>query len=124
MIVDILEIKKKLGDLLSGLGSEVFYQDAGDDTAFPYLVFNLADSNFDGANSEFFTLDIDGWTKGPDATALTTLMSKVDALLNKNITIINNNLSFRTVFDRRLSLNDSDNDILRWKYQFQLRLFR
>lgn len=124
MIVDILEVREKLQTTLETLGSEVSYENVGDNTVFPYIVFNLPDSNFDGANSEFFTLDVDGWDEGIKTIALETLMHKVNLLLEKKSIIINNDLGFRTVLDRRLSLNDSDNNVLRRKYIYQLRLFR
>lgn len=125
----IREVRKALQTALIAIHPRVYYEDAPDGADFPYLVYELEDSNFDGANTELFTLNVDGWDRPTAANnyssiPLENLMDSVNRALEVLIAPINPRLGFRVVFDRRYSINDPDDRIKRRRYEYQIRLVR
>lgn len=56
----------------------VYFQQADNKAAFPYLVFDLPNTIDTGESPEVYVLDVDGWDDSPDTGALEDLMALVD----------------------------------------------
>ena len=120
----IVEIRTKLYEILSNIHPRVWYEVAPDNSEFPYLTHVFENSDYDGANTELFTLFVDGWDDNVDTTTLENLMDSVNNILEKSINVINDDLSFRVVLDRRLNITDPDVRIRRRRYEYQIRAMR
>jgi hypothetical protein len=104
--------------------SRVHYENAPDKGIYPYLVYDLPNSNDDGSMEQFI-LDVDGWdnpAKG-DTTALETLMDNVDKQLHRKTVVINGTLSMTFYRENRIPLKDDDPRIKRRKYVYQVRTY-
>lgn len=124
MTTKIIELRKAISTLLLTVHSRVYYEDADDKAAFPYLVFNLVTSIDDGT-LENFVLDVDAWDApiGGDTTALETLISNVDAALHRKTIYETGKVCVTFYRENRLTLRDDDKRIRRRKYIFQCRVF-
>jgi hypothetical protein len=118
-MVKMIEIRKVVQSTLKAIHPRVYFQDAPDDAAPPYLVYDLPNS-FDDDPLERFVMDIDGWDKSKDTTALETLMDSIDKEMNKK-TIMIQNMAVTFYRENRLSLTDDDPRIIRRKYTYQIR---
>jgi hypothetical protein len=121
-MIKIVELRKIIKASLKTAHSRVFHEHAPDNSLYPYLVYDLPNSNDDGS-LEQFVLDIDGWDypANGDTTALETLMDNVDKQLHRKTVVINGTLSMTFYRENRLSLKDDDPRIKRRKYVYQVR---
>lgn len=121
----MLEIRKALLARLKTFHPRVYFQVAPADAVFPYLVYDFPNVRDDGEALEVAVVDIDGWdepTNG-DTTAVETLMTAVNAGLNKK-TLTAENMAVTFYLDTKIPLRDDDPRIRRRKYIYQARLFR
>jgi hypothetical protein len=131
-MIKIIEIRKLIKNTLKTIHPNVVidgkskprvhYEVAPDDAVYPYLVYDLPNSNDDGS-LEQFVLDVDGWDypANGDTTVLETLMDDVDKQLHRKTTVINKELSMTFYRENRLPLKDDDSRIRRRKYVYQIR---
>lgn len=132
-MIKIIEIRKNIKTSLKSIHpnvldeggnskSRVHYENAPDDTGYPYLVYDLPNSIDDGS-LEQFVLDVDGWDYpvNGDTTALETLMDKVDKALHRKTVVIDAQLAITFYRENRIPLKDDDKRIRRRKYVYQIR---
>jgi hypothetical protein len=121
-MIKIVELRKIIKASLKTAHPRVFHENAPDDSIYPYLVYDLPNSNDDGS-LEQFVLDVDGWDfpSNGDTTALETLMDNVDKQLHRKTVVINGTLSMTFYRENRLPLKDDDIRIRRRKYVYQVR---
>jgi len=117
------ELRKALKTKLKTIHSGVFFQAAPEDAVFPYLVFDIPNIFDDGEGQEIATVDVDAWDINPDTTALETLITSVNAGLNKAV-LTSDNLTAAFYLDNKIPLTDEDQRIRRRKYIYQAKLFR
>lgn len=120
---NVIEIRKKILIDLKTLISNVYYEDSPAETAdYPFLVFELVDSQADGASTEIFDLYINGWDDSTDTTALETLMFDANNLIDQKVyNVDGSTLSFRPVLERKQNLNDSESRLKRREYRYLVR---
>lgn len=122
-MVKVIELKEAILSHLKSKHPRVYHQSAPKNAGFPYLVYNLPNSTDDGV-MERFVLEIDGWDKSKDTTAIETLMDSVDKEIHRKTVIISDaNTAISATFYRenRIPLRDDDPQICRRKYVYQVR---
>lgn len=129
----MINLRKELNKILKSIHpnitvdgkskSRVHYENALDDTPFPYIVYNLPNS-FTNEDQDIFNLDIDIWDmpEGGDTTIIETLTSKIWKHFHK-LYYIDNNIQFSTYRMNKLNVEDDDKRIKRRKLIFQLRYY-
>lgn len=115
----MLELRIIIQAHLETIHPQVYFQKASPDAEFPYLVFDIPNIIGDGESVEVAVVDVDGWNKGADTTAIETLMASVNLGLNKKTL---NNITL--YLEIKLVLQDDDPRIQRRKYTYQARIFR
>lgn len=121
MLNDVVEIRKVVQAALIAIHSRVFYESAPPNATYPYLVYNLPNSNFDGANSGRFMLEVDGWDRSADTAALELLMFKANGALDNLVKNPDSSLTIRILLENKLNLADTEALIIRRKYNYQVR---
>ena len=129
--MNILNLRKVIYDFLITKQTRTFYEVAPENTAFPYVTFNLA-SSFANLNQvgESFRLEVDVWDNVLSTVALDTLVGQIDgdgAIVNasglhrKHI----NNSKVQADFYReaRLSIPDEDERIKRRKLIYEVEAY-
>lgn len=119
----MIELRTALTTKLKTIHPRIYFQTAPKDAAFPYFVFDFPGISDDGEYEELCVVDVDGWDANADTTALESLMSAVNAALNKS-TLTAANMVVALFLDRKIPLLDDDPRIRRRKYVYQARLFR
>lgn len=120
---NVVEIRKALLlDVKASVTPNVYYEDAPVDATYPYLILSLIDSNYDGASTEVFDLYVNGWDDDSDTTALETLMYNLNELINDKVyPTPGTSFSFRSVLDKKLTINDPDSLLKRREYRYSVR---
>ena len=119
----IVELRSAIGAFLGTVNPEVHFEEAPDNSPFPYLVYDLPNSFNDGT-MENVVLEIDGWDapdKG-DTSTLELMMESVNTGLNRTV-IRNGGYAFVCYLDNRMNLRDDEPRIRRRKYRYQVRTF-
>ena len=121
----MIDFRTALQAKLKTIHARVYSQLAPEDATFPYLVYDLPNDIDDGESMELVVVDVDGWDtpSDGDTTALETLMTAVNAGLNK-ATITSGHTTAILYLDTKLSLTDDDPRIRRRKYIYQARIFK
>jgi hypothetical protein len=117
----MINIRIAINNQLKAIHPRVYFMKAPETATFPYLVYELEITYIED-DLYMVSLDVDGWDKGNDTTALETLMRSVQKELKKTI-LINDNLAIFLEFDRAFPLTDPDATINRRKYIFNGRLY-
>jgi len=122
-MIKVIEIREIIQTALKSVHPRVYYRSAPDNKPFPYLVYDLPNSNDDGT-LEQFVLDVDAWdsTNG-DTTGLETLIDNADKSLHRKTITVDDNLAITFYRESRLTLTDDDPNIKRRKYIYQIRTF-
>jgi hypothetical protein len=123
-MMKVIELRKIIKSSLLLISKNVYFQIVPDGAVFPYLVYDLPNSNDDGS-LEQFVMDIDGWDLpiGGDTTVLETMMENVRNALHRKTFTVDNNLAVTFYCNNRLALIDEDKRIRRRKYTFEARTF-
>jgi hypothetical protein len=117
----VVEIRKAIKGALEAAQLNVYFQEAPPDAAYPYLVFDLPNSADDGTLEQFI-MDLDGWDRQRDTTALENMMNGADLALNGK-SFSAGGLSFTLYRDNRMSVMDPDPSLKRRKYIYQIRAY-
>jgi len=120
----MIEIRKAVNAYLRSLYSNIFYMQAPDTAAYPYIVYTL-EVYPDGEGGGIVDLEIDGWNL--DLTGDTTVIENLMVLINSidKKTLVTDKLSV-TFFNENMIplLDDSDKAIQRRKYMYTGNLIR
>ena len=120
----MIEIRKAVNAYLRSLYSNIFYMQAPDTAAYPYIVYTL-EVYPDGEGGGIVDLEIDGWNL--DLTGDTTVIENLMVLINSidKETLVTDKLSV-TFFNENMIplLDDSDKAIQRRKYMYTGNLIR
>jgi hypothetical protein len=106
---------------LNEITPKVYLEQAPAKTPFPYVVFNLPNSD-EAEFREDFVLEVDVWDKSPDTTALETLTVSIDQALSR---LKHLDTNFQASFYRvsRLMLPDDDPTIRRRQLRYQVKAY-
>ena len=120
----VIKLRSTIVAALRAVHPRVYYQRAPDGAPYPYLVYELPNSN-DQGDLEQFVLDVDGWDRPAvqgDSTQLEQLMAAVDEALDRRVVTVDGTpmVIYR---ETRLPLEDDDVRLLRRKYVYQVRVF-
>lgn len=117
-----IKLRTAIVNALKSVHPRVYYEHAPESAQYPYLVYNLPNSN-DRGDLEQFVLDVDGWDTPVDldTTPLETLMANVDQVLDHRVITVDD-LSVVIYRDRRLTLDDDDKRIRRRKNIYEVRV--
>ena len=122
-MIKVIEIREIIQTALKFVHSRVYFESAPDTAVFPYLVYDLPNSNDDGTLEQFI-LDVDAWdTSSGDTTGLETLIDSADKSLHRKTITVDDNLAVTFYRENRLTLTDDDPNIERRKYIYQVRTF-
>lgn len=119
----MIEIRQVLHPYLLILHARTYFQQAPDNAAMPYLVYNFVNILDDGQGHQLLTLDIDGWDNADDTTPLEALMSQVEVGLDKHV-LVGTGAVISVYLDNKIPLLEDDQKIHRRKYVFQGRIFK
>lgn len=75
--MNILELRKAIQTFLLTKTTRVYFENAPENAAYPYVVFNLPSST-ENYQREDFRLEVDIWGNSNDTTALETLVGNID----------------------------------------------
>jgi hypothetical protein len=117
----MIEIRKLISSRLKTVLPRVYFLRASKKSVFPYLVYTIEITDIED-DVKLLTLDVDGWDKNEDTTALETLMESVHNLF-KNETIITEKMVISFHSDRRLPVEDDDQTLNRRKNIYLGRLY-
>lgn len=115
----MIQIREQIRALLLPLSSIVYFQDAPDNAAFPYVTFNIPNS-FMAGEVEVWVLDVDVWDSATDSTALETLANNINMALHR-ARYIGDGFYFTIYREGRQTPDDEDPRIKRRKLTFQVR---
>lgn len=121
----VIKLRSAIVAVLRSVHPRVYYQRAPDGAAYPYLVYELPNSN-DQGDMEQFVLDVDAWDRPAvqgDSGPIEQLMAAVDAALDKRVVTVDG-LPMVIYRDTRLPLDDDDARLLRRKYVYEVRTFQ
>ena len=130
----MLEIRKALMDNLlpAGLTVPVYYDQASEKAAYPYIVFSFEQISTQDESSDTFILDVDGWDNpaGGNTVPLETTMQTIDGDgnlqnptgLNEKV-IITDTVTLILRRDQRYAIPDDDKSIKRRRYTYQITVF-
>lgn len=118
----ISELRKTITAALKTVHPRVYYEDAEEGAAYPYLVYNLSDSIHDGT-LEQFVLDVDGWDDKPDTTALENMMDEAHNALQGLAVPVDDEMVFIFWLDNRRSLRDENPSLRRRQYTYAVRTY-
>jgi len=119
----MIDLRKAILAKLKTIHPKVYFQSAPELAPFPYLVFDILNIYDDGEGTETATVDVDAWDNSADTTQLETLITSVNAGLNKS-TLTSGELTATFYLDTKIPLTDDDPTIHRRKYIYQAKLFR
>lgn len=77
-----IELRKVINSLLKQVEQNTFYENASDNTPFPYVVFNLDSVNFSNIGRDDFILTVDIWDRNNDSTTVEILADKIESKLD------------------------------------------
>lgn len=122
MIVPVIEIRKALQSLLSGVHNEIHYEEAPDNTDYPYVVYNLPDST-DGSSLEQLVLEVDIWDTpiNNNTVPLETLTGEIDNALHR-FKFKTTGVFFSVYRENRRNVTDPNPHIKRRQLEYQIRL--
>ena len=119
----MIDLRKAILVKLKASYPRVYFQSAPELASFPYLVFDIPSIYDDGEGTETATVDVDAWDNSADTTALETLITLVNAELNKS-TLTSGDLTATFYLDTKIPLTDDVPEIRRRKYIYQAKLHR
>lgn len=117
----ILTLRSQLMTKLKTVASKVYFEDAPFDAVAPYVTFSFP-SSFHNGRLEVIVLDVDAWGVGNSTAAVENLSEDIRNAIDK-FAINIAGLGCSIFFDRRLSINDTDENIIRRKYVYQIRIY-
>jgi hypothetical protein len=117
----MIEIRKLINSRLKTVHPRVYFLRATEKATFPYLVYTIEITDIED-DVKLLTLDVDGWDKGTDTTAIETLMESVHNLF-KDETIVTDKMVISFHSDRRLAVEDDDQSLNRRKNIYLGRLY-
>src|SRR5690554_4591960 len=120
----VLELRKAITTALLTAHPRVYYEQAPEGAAYPYLTYLMPDSLDDGT-LEQFVLEVDGWDAPADGSTvvLEQMMHAADRAIQRLVVVVNGVLTMRFLHDRRLVLDDDDPAIRRRQYVYQARTY-
>jgi hypothetical protein len=118
----VIDIRTEIQRVLKTVHPRVYFENAKDTTAYPYIVCDLPNS-VDFGDLENFVFDIDFWDDAQDTTVLETLCDNADAVLHKQKFVIGDSVSFVIYRDNRINVKDDDERIRHKTYTYQLRAY-
>ena len=75
--MNIIELQKVIQTFLSTKTTRVYFRQVPENAAYPYIVYNLPDSN-EEINREDFQLEVDFWDDNNVTSVIDTLVGDVD----------------------------------------------
>lgn len=117
----MLELRVVINTLLKDKYERVYYQQAPNDKAFPYLIFNFPNS-FDNEDQEVFNFDIDVWDYSESSVNVEEISSELWRFFNR-YHYLDDNMQFSVYRANRLPLEEEDKKFKRRKLIFELRYF-
>ncbi|TCT23391.1 hypothetical protein EDD68_107105 [Melghiribacillus thermohalophilus] len=120
----VIEIRKAIQSAIKEAHPNVHFENAPDDAAYPYIVYNLPDSLNNGT-LENFVLEVDGWDHpdNGDSTALEMMMDTVDKAMNRKTFVIAPDLFFTIYRDSRETITEKDKRLKHRRYTYQARTY-
>jgi len=119
----MIELREIIQTNLKKFHPRAFFQSAPETTTFPYLVFEIINSNPDGEHYEQAVIDIDGWSDSKDTTELERLMKGVELMFDKQTFSVGDVTATFYIDSKRAIISDNSK-LQRRKYTFQVRIFR
>lgn len=123
-MIKMLEIRKVIIELIRTVTTNVYYQDAPENTPTPFVTVDISNSIDDGT-LERFVMDIDGWGASNNTVALETLMHGVDQSLHRKTVYVTDvygkQIAVTVYRENRLTFDEADKRIFRRRYIYQIR---
>jgi len=115
-----LSLRTELQTLFKTMTSNVYYEEADPDAAYPYLVFELSEltSNF---GKTVMQLEVNILDYGQDSSIVETLADTVQERLNKYF-CINGIIEFTVYKGLRQTIKEEDKKIIRRRLLFEVQL--
>ena len=120
----MINLRTALSNYLKTIHPRIYFQEAPELAVFPYIIYDMPNSLFDGEYIDQITLDIDGWDLNllGDSTAVETLMKNINAL--DKMTLRGEDMAVTFYLDNKMSLTDPDKNIKHRKYIYSGRMIR
>ena len=128
--MNILKLQEQIFTFLKTKSSRVFFQEAPANTVYPYVVYDLPNSN-ENFEREDFVLEVDLWDDTTNTTAIETLVGNIDGdghisaptgLHRKNI-YVDGVISAKIYRESRLTIVDEDPRIKRRQLRYQIQAY-
>lgn len=101
------DLRSLIETKLLTIASNVYYEIAIEETAFPYVVFTLDKINLGDLNRGDYTLDIDVWDKSSSAYAIEQICDQIEDMFN-NLNSPQSNVLPTFYIDSRNVVRDAD----------------
>lgn len=122
-MIKVIEIRKIINAALRSIHPRVYYRKAPESAIFPYLTYDLPNSNDDGSLEQFI-LDVDAWDMSDgDTTTVEILIDSADKSLHRKTVTVEDDLAVTFYRENRIMPTDDDPTIKRIKYMYQVRTF-
>ncbi len=120
MVSKTISLRTELQMLFKTLTNGVYYEQAPDDAAYPYLVYELSEL-FSNDGKTVFQLEVNLLDYGEDSFAIETLADDIQTALNKYYRI-SGIIEFTVYLGLRQTIKEEDKKIIRRRLLFEIQL--
>ena len=119
MVSKTKELRKVVTALLKQVNEKVFYEDADDETPYPYIVYEFNTIDLGNEGRDDVILIVNAWDKGRTAEQVEALADNIENALNGTNSPTKTVLPTFYLFNRD-TIRDEDKSIKRRELKFEI----
>lgn len=129
--MNIIELQKQITSFLLTKSTRVYFRKAPENSVFPYVVYNLPNSEAGYSEREDIILEVDIWDNTNLTQTIDTLVGAIDGDgdlkdptgLHRKLIYIGGSLSAKIYRENRLIIDDEDSSIERRQLRYSIQTY-